>query len=48
MFIIIGLTLTSCSNSNGVLSKVKEKISNLDKAECYDKETNSIKIGCKK
>ena len=44
MLIFISLILTSCSSGNSIM----EKIGNLDKAKCYDPETKSIKIGCKK
>ena len=41
ILVIVSLALTSCSG-------IKEKIGNLDKAKCYNPETKSIKIGCKK
>ena len=44
ILIIFTCLITSCTAYEGALNKLK----NLDKAKCYNKETNTIEIGCKK
>ena len=41
--IIFALMLANCSTDSMV-----DKLKNLDKAKCYDKESKTLKIGCKK
>ena len=43
ILLLVTCLITSCTVYDGALNKLK----NLDKAKCYDKETNTIKIGCK-
>ena len=38
----IAIVFTNCSTDSMV-----DKLKNMDKAKCFDKETNTIKIGCK-
>jgi hypothetical protein len=44
--ILIVFALTSCTSYD--MSGVNEKIKNLGKNPCYDKETNKVTILCKK
>ena len=46
ILIIAALALTSCTAYN--MGGINKKIKNLGKNPCYDKETNTVKIGCKK
>jgi predicted small secreted protein len=48
IFLIVAFTLSSCGTISDVSSGVKEGVKNLGKNPCYDKETNTIKVGCKK
>ena len=47
IFIIISIMLTSCSTDN-LTNKVKNKVKNFGNNPCYDKATNTVKLGCKK
>tara|TARA_B110000902_G_C14010119_1_gene476118 strand:+ start:68 stop:220 length:153 start_codon:yes stop_codon:yes gene_type:complete len=46
VLIIATLVLTSCTGYD--MSDINKKIKNIGKNPCYDKETNTVKIGCKK
>ena len=46
ILIIAALALTSCTAYD--MSGINKKIKNLGKNPCYDKESNTVKIGCKK
>jgi uncharacterized protein YceK len=48
LIILSTIILTSCGSISDMKTGAKEKLKNLGKNPCYDKETNSIKIGCKK
>ena len=42
------MLITSCTTAKNFTDGAKNKLKNLGNNPCYDKETNSIKIGCKK
>ena len=42
------MLMTSCTTAKNLTDGALDKIKNLDKAKCYNKETNTIEIGCKK
>ena len=46
----MSILFTSCSMDtvNGQMDKVKSKMKNLGVNKCYDKNTNTVKHGCKK
>ena len=46
ILIIVTLALTSCTAYD--MSGINKKIKNIGKNPCYDKESNTVKIGCKK
>ncbi len=46
--ILITLTLTACGTVSDMTKSVKGKMKNLGKNPCYDKETNTTKLFCKK
>ena len=46
ILIIVALALTSCTAYN--MDGINKKIKNIGKNPCYDKESNTVKIGCKK
>ena len=48
IFLIAAFTLSSCESISDVSNNVKNSMKNLGKNPCYDKETNTIKVGCKK
>jgi len=46
ILIIAALALTSCTAYD--MSGINKKIKNIGKNPCYDKESKTVKIGCKK
>tara|TARA_B100001093_G_scaffold306946_1_gene292964 strand:+ start:633 stop:794 length:162 start_codon:yes stop_codon:yes gene_type:complete len=48
LLIISTLALTSCGSISDMSESIKGSLKNLDKNPCYDKTTDTIKIGCKK
>ena len=48
IFIIVTLVLTSCGTISDMSNSVKSGMKNISNNPCYDKDTNTIKIGCKK
>jgi len=48
ILILTALILTSCAATTGLKDGIKDSIGNLGNNPCYDKETNTVKVGCKK
>ena len=46
VLIIAALALTSCTAYD--MSGINKKIKGIGKNPCYDKQSNTVKIGCKK
>ena len=46
VLIIATLALTSCTAYD--MADINKRIKNIGKNPCYDKESNTVKIGCKK
>ena len=42
------LLMTSCTTAKNLTDGTMDKIKNLGKNPCYNKETNVVVIGCKK
>ena len=45
ILLLISITLTSCSLS---VDNVTDKIKNIGKNPCWNAETKSVEVGCKK
>jgi len=48
IIILMAVILTSCTTTKDITEGLKNKAKNLGKNPCYNKETKTVEIGCKK
>ena len=48
ILILTTIILTSCSATTSLKDSIKDSMGNLGKNPCYDKASNTVKVGCKK